>query len=437
MELNFKKCVLVLCWDFNAADVLFHIQLIGFDATLFRYGLCGKYLGILIGPGAHDLSFDAPIIKYTRAVQSIRSENAPMIVSTRLYNQEAVSKLSYCIQVLQVPERVYTAERNMLTTLFNMPYHAIVPACAWNLKSFGFPIQVTAIREMALAARYRNTVKTIPSAYTAVQWIEAAWRSEERRLNVDFPGWLREGVCYRCDQALPDLRRTLVPLDGLNCEAPHLQALAYEALWQGAHGDIEFFSFLHKRMSHWFGEDAVEACDHWWDNVRALQRVVPLQVLSSMLRTVANGWTTASRVGGRKRRCRFGCFHGSDTLAHYAVCRHAQALLFDRYGLLEAPGSLLEFMLADQVYPPDSEITARAIHLHIVRGAYHGLKHCTGFPSRQKVVNTLVARLGTLLRKYPALEFPLRRFRGQREPLEHTEMYTDWNSDGSNSDNTD
>ena len=46
--------------------------------------------------------------------------------------------------------------------------------------------------------------------------------------------------------------------------------------------------------------------------------LVPPRVVAAYLRTICGGWMTSARFGQPATPCRFGCVHGTDSLAHIA-----------------------------------------------------------------------------------------------------------------------
>jgi hypothetical protein len=177
------------------------------------------------------------------------------------------------------------------------------------------------------AAQYRTAVKTCTCWREELQALDFARReygpcqnlSENMPLR-DFPWWASE--------AFADVLRRAGGLN-LNLKGKNgsIQADAYKALLAESRPLELSDLMLPKVRKHFIKAKLAIDDDFLADEIRlALDaaKKTSTQAAWALLRTWTNGWVTASRVGGARAPCIFGCGDDGksvhDTLQHYIVC---------------------------------------------------------------------------------------------------------------------
>ena len=109
-------------------------------------------------------------------------------------------------------------------------------------------------------------------------------------------------------------------------------------------------SLLTPRMKRWFSTQGpgmnhrrvAIAARRFLSDVRGH---VPPCVLSAVLTSLVNGWTTGRRFQEQQTRCRLhaGC-HGEDSIEHYLVCPHVWKCAVNILKISETPQTLARSM---------------------------------------------------------------------------------------------
>eukprot|EP00973_Karenia_brevis_P023585 3249210-Karenia_brevis.AAC.1 len=77
----------------------------------FKIGTAALYLGLWIGPGAGEKSWEQALAKYIARVEMVKSFHAGVWISCLLYKVFAFSTLQFVAQSKRVPRMAYVAER--------------------------------------------------------------------------------------------------------------------------------------------------------------------------------------------------------------------------------------------------------------------------------------------------------------------------------------
>ena len=229
---------------------------------------------------------------------------------------------------------------------------------------------------MALAAQHRVMQHTMP------QWTLAASRLDvaANLLRAPLEASIRKQQLIAGQLAAS--HRTLQKFDltkkdrGGNSVV--IQKGAYSVIRDGVfHADIVII--LGPRMKRWFPTQG-PGMNHGGAAIAAKRVVsdvrghVPPSVLSTVLTSWFNGWTTGRRFQVQQTRCRLhaGC-HGEDSIEHYAVCPHAWKCAMDILKISETPQTLARFMGLHLAR--DDRPVLLALHMFALYGAFNGLKH--------------------------------------------------------------
>ena len=389
------------------------------SAANFKLDTKGKYLGLWIGPGAGETSFEMPCKKYIARCRSLKAKQAPLMAVIRLYNTENVTVFSHVAQVLCLPKSVMEIEKVRLAALLSLPFNAWTGRAMWNLKQGGFPMEFMHLSSVALAARMRTAQRTIPCWSTVKVAIEEARDSIEARLDYPFKAWFNEGVVFGLETAV---------LDGSGCgldlrvwpygEEAKLQRALYKDLKEKACPAGALRGFLRDRLLHWFPRE--QADDLAPVAVRALlslQRSGSPELQAALLRTWANGWCTSTRFGDRAQPCLFGCrgVDAIDHVRHYAECDRAWAFTSHRFRGMLPRGSLVAFFGLDEAESKD-QLLIRAMHVAAIWGAHNFYRYLQGDRNRAAVQAAVRSRWLSIVRRNERLAKAVRRI-AQSRPM--------------------
>jgi hypothetical protein len=112
-----------------------------------------------------------------------------------------------------------------------------------------------------------------------------------------------------------------------------------------------------------------------------LGKLVAPRVISTILRTLYNGWCTARRFQGSSC-CKLGCpYQGTDSIEHYAQCKHTTALR-NKLGLPATFHSLLGFIggIKEQT---DAQRTLNSLVVYAVYSSVNHIRHHSPLPEDQ------------------------------------------------------
>jgi len=322
----------------------------------FEVASSGKYLGWYLGRESVQRSFVAPLNKYNDRVQVIVEGAAPAALALRMYNQTAVTVISYVSQFF-VPSKpgqggfnLCTREHNAIHRVLRMP-----PKCMSRalMHSSDFCTGVAPIKliDYATSCMYRfassekvyliqlaKDVRSFCGIHAAVQdsalevpcgLLDSKPILQNLLDALNFQGAharlllaSRSHVEYRSI----DIRNTPVLFD----KQFKIQSVCMKALGHFSklsQEPIQDLILSKTRIS--FGASAVgdfSLSQDWFVQLHNVLCSVKHYVRMCWLKTVAGAWTTTVRTHEHKNtdivawNCIFGCSGEPDQLDHYMCC---------------------------------------------------------------------------------------------------------------------
>ena len=293
----------------------------------FQVCSSGEYLGFQVGPsGGTVKSWAKPLAKYVSRASEVAASGLSAYAGTTTYNAKVATVTSYVEQLCEITPRVRKAEVSAIEKILHAPHNSIPKHAAAILNQSGMRRFID-LEMRSKAAQYRTAVKTCTCWREELQALDFARReygpcqnlSENMPLR-DFPWWASE--------AFADVLRRAGGLN-LNLKGKNgsIQADAYKALLAESRPLELSDLILPKVRKHFIKAKLAIDDDFLADEIRlALDaaKKTSTQAAWALLRTWTNGWVTASRVGGARAPCIFGCGDDGksvhDTLQHYIVC---------------------------------------------------------------------------------------------------------------------
>ena len=368
LQLKVSKTVIVPLWRANHDEVSRSIvQLIPCWKGILVSG-CGRYLGFYLGPDASSKSWDVPSKKWIERVHTIKGFGAGMLNSVLQYNSVAISCLGFVCQLEVIPHEILKKENQLLQCIVGGPYQAISHAALVNLCSFGLPVSFRSLAALGAAARYRTAICTAGHWRDAHKLYVDMLQSED----VTFPVamGLSLGI-FNKEPIVCTLARscslahfpmtvkteveTVVDDWRRHKEQPpsRLQKLVYDVL-VGHIVCFDLTSYFKRRLQRWattwdYFPDSTVLASRATTLLRSTFRRNPPCVISAVIKTLLNGWSTQRRFQCDERRfCKFGCDMADDSIEHYAVCEHVRNAWSIFSGLPSPNGPLGFFALGDE-----------------------------------------------------------------------------------------
>jgi hypothetical protein len=300
-----------------------------------------RYLGIIMGPGAGERSWAAPLIKYNDRCGAIAASRGPPALATWFHNVRAVTVLQYVAQVQTPPASLFASSMVAFNRVLKAP-GSFVSECVGtmldelDLKPFASPTG------QCLAALLRTALDG------KLEWRSLICELENHNLeNVALrrfadhllwdPHWLAPPfavtLASAAGQGLP-LRvhdAWIAPLAAGRAAASaaastagvhkHIQAAASRAISDARHASGVFELWITKRLVTLFGLDAVRTLNI--NDIMTALKKCPTRLKYALLRSWGNGWTTSVRMHSTDVRCLLGC-DAPDSIQHYFSCPRLQ-----------------------------------------------------------------------------------------------------------------
>ena len=346
LALNVPKTVLVPLdpVDLAAARTSIAAVVPGWAGT--EVATAAKYLGVYVGPGRQDASWQAPLAKYLARAELWGKLGVGLHLSLQAYRVYIASVLLFVGQFEALPAGWPEHERRACTALLPGPNRWITPACLKELGAFSFPLALKDIASTVVAAKarvlkweaqgalhirtrarilaglsYRPT--DVPLAHLA-KWHQ--WRERAFLLQI-----------VRADDQVQQARRALPAAPDWWGE---------HQLWQKNVGLLihppsteEASRLWRRKLDKW----PIELLPGWRLG-RAQQAMAVIgqscqpRVTAACIRTQLNGWCTGRRFQ-RAMGCRLGCGHDEDSIQHLAFCPVQRQLLARYLNIAPAPAS--------------------------------------------------------------------------------------------------
>eukprot|EP00969_Alexandrium_andersonii_P096968 4280734-Alexandrium_andersonii.AAC.1 len=115
-----------------------------------------KYLGILLGPGAGDGGWDAPILKFQARELQWAGQHLGIFYNLRAYRIFAFSTLQFFLQFYGDKDEALQAEAKAMKHISPGPGMWRTPRDLWALRAqLGLPIEIPNLRSISIASKVR------------------------------------------------------------------------------------------------------------------------------------------------------------------------------------------------------------------------------------------------------------------------------------------
>ena len=391
VKIKVKKTVIVPLWTQDIEEVARIVKRIVPAWENVKIALCGKYLGMYLGPGSGYQSWTAPLNKYIARVQLARETGAGFLSSVLEYNIMCVTTLCYVGQFCATTPQVLATEARMLQRLTGCPRYTFTKEALWSLKSLGMTTNYKSVQVCTTAAMVRMTLQTSTVFVQMRQLFENALNDDECMVHsfvrrearsFDTPAIITTMQKAIDSAFLPDIQHAAWRL--------HLESIRRNILDGAFQKHVTEYlcttaiafdacNFLSRRMAR-FRPSVSAGGQEWWDFcgpfVIQLCRFElegsPQCVVATFLKTVLNGWATSRRLKLQEpRHCIFACGSKQDCIEHYLRCPTLEAV----WGkIMHCDWGPFEARLAVGCADGRGRIQ-RVIFLYGVFAAYNHLRH--------------------------------------------------------------
>ena len=361
LKLNLPKCVVIPLWDGASSDQIAQWEPAWDSMCVASWG---RYLGLAIGPGKLEHSWDNALPKYVQRAHDWSAHHLGLQFSAAVYNTYVATVLSYIWQLERFPAQFSDFEAKAFRKLASGPGNWIQPSDLFYAKEvYGQARSFVDARTAALAARIR--------VYTWEASANGGLRAKQRAADLettlrttDF--WYRK-ACWRhwyenaIARTLTSSIAEFLQLTGISVQSVLRDLRAQQAAEEpSVRGTIKsrFQKEVYLRLMHAkrpIGEDRFRKRLARWDlpgvplhvarrSLRQLNEVstmVPPRISAAILSTAWNRWCTSRRFqNATERNCLLGCVGAEDSIEHYSRCAvvHNFASTFLRMSFSRARG---------------------------------------------------------------------------------------------------
>lgn len=374
LELNPRKCIMVPLWSRPGGRLRAFEELVpGWRA--FQVATSAKYLGIYIGPDAHQHRWAAARQKFDERISTIVSIAGGALFSSIFFRVYAASVFSYIMQFSTSPGWGDTQEK-ACHAMFKGPFGwmpkgwftARLPGCM-------LPSVFTDLEDLHAATLMRTARVTFPGATALHGDLLHKLESDEAPLAHVWRSWQRSSIAATLAVAAlraDDLLRR-VPLPPEKTLQAHLHSIlerhrvlipSPEVMWN-------------RRLARW---SALTDLPLSTDALRGrAQRVLksiectPPSTRWAVVRLWLNGWCTARRFQ-RREPCAF-CGQMEDSVEHFARCPIIREVANERLSLGLAADDPLRFLLLDGVERATVAWCRHAAYIHAVFATHNASRH--------------------------------------------------------------
>ena len=346
VKIKVKKTVIIPLWTNDIEEVTKIIENIVPAWKDVRIALCGKYLGVYLGPGSGDKSWAAALEKYKARVQVARKTGSGFLSSVLEYNTMCVTTLSYIGQFCTTTPQVLATEARMLQRLTGCPRYTFTKQALWSLKSLGMATGFNSVQVCNTASMVRMTLQTSTVFARMRRLFEDALNDDECMMQsfvwreatfFDTPAIINTMQKAIDTAFLPDIQQAAWRLHVESVRRNHvdgnLQKQISDYLCTSTI-DFDASDFLTRRMAR-FRPAVSDLARDWWDfcGPFAIQLCryelggVPQCVVATFLKTILNGWASSRRLRlQHPRHCIFECGSKQDCIEHYLRCPTLEAV---------------------------------------------------------------------------------------------------------------
>ncbi len=317
LALHPGKVVIIPLWKFVEADVRAAVSLAAPRLAAAAIRDYGKLLGIYIGPGADAHQWTAVREELRARARFLASLGLAWSGVLPLYRSHVLPVAAHVAQMSRIPKHMLRNESSCLAVILKTPYRAVPPAVLLNGKAFGLSLDVPGLGHLGLAATFRAACAS--SAFPLlIAEHRRARASRYSNISPFLRAWTAGGVVGHLNNTYNELSTSFAtPFP----DGKGLQAWVIKELQKGTNLDTADRAVA-RRASTMLGRPiSIEAAGRLREHLHKMRGTLPPVVLSSMIRSSSNAWTTTGRFQGPNSRCPFGCGAADgDKWAHFPGC---------------------------------------------------------------------------------------------------------------------
>jgi hypothetical protein len=309
--------VIIPLWKFVEAEVRAAVAVAAPGLAQAIIQNFGKLLGIFIGPGADTRQWSAVREELRSRSRFLASLGLAWSGTLPLYRSHVLPVASHLAQMCKMPPVIFSTEASCIAIALKTPYRSVPVGLLRSGRSFGLAYDMPDLRTLGLAATFRAAENSgVLGAVVAEQ--ARARKSNLLTLSPFLRDWTHEGVVGHMQRTFLKIKSSmdLPPLVGRGLQG----RVTLEIRKSFNIHTIE--ATLRQRAEAMIGAPVThEAINRMRIRLIALRAKVPQVVLSSMIRSICNAWTTSGRFSGPRSVCPFGCqAPNGDRWSHFPVC---------------------------------------------------------------------------------------------------------------------
>ena len=263
----------------------------------------GKLLGIFIGPTAEMRQWANLQVELRARSRYLASLNLAWSGSLPLYRSHVFPVLGHVAAMAPIPEEMFATEAACLAIILKTPAHAAATSVVFNMKAYGFGMDVPDLATLGLASTFRAAL----ASNVLLDFVNEHGRTRRARavnLSPFLREWTMKGVVGHMHDTMVDVQNRImaVPPQGRGVQA--WAGREFRKQWTHDIADQAIAQWLSTLTGNaTTQEQAARIRFH----MHAMRPSVPPVVLASVLRSVCNAWTTSGRFSGPTLHCPFGC----------------------------------------------------------------------------------------------------------------------------------
>jgi hypothetical protein len=317
LELHPGKVVVIPLWKFVESDVREAIRAVAPSLAAARIQDHGKLLGVLIGPGAPTRQWSSVRQELRARSRFLASLGLAWSGVMPLFRSHILPVASHLAQMCPMPAALYRTEESCTAVVLKTPYRAVPAALLSRGKAFGLGLDLPDLRTLGKAATFR-AAEGSGVLDEVVRELTRARASRDCNVSPFLRDWTRAGVVGHMSRTHRDLKSSFAspPMYGRGLQAWVVKALRPDSEIRTAE------EALSRRVSGLLGAPVSHASVVLLrTRMLSLQDCMPPVVVSSVVKSVCNAWTTSGRFSGPNLACPFGCRTvNGDKWAHFASC---------------------------------------------------------------------------------------------------------------------
>ncbi|CAK0806362.1 unnamed protein product, partial [Prorocentrum cordatum] len=162
LYLNNKKTVIVFMASYSEQYIRDRFDELGVDLASIQVRVNGKYLGIYLGRGGDELSWQDPRIKYVRRVRELRGLGMSFVENILCSKTLAVPVTQFVGQFFEPPPALFRLEDECLQLLVNGPRHAVPRAVFLDLENIGIKVKESCLYQLNQVMSFLDGIPEIP-----------------------------------------------------------------------------------------------------------------------------------------------------------------------------------------------------------------------------------------------------------------------------------